>query len=99
MGLEKNILTENGIECNYHRIIRFEGNVNADTLSIEIASYVNKEHRETYSAIQTEWWDIPIGKGLIKIESNLLSELYTVIKQDNQKYNASIDIFEEGQTE
>lgn len=44
MGLKKDIILDNGITLNYHRVVGVNSVTNVNTI-IEIASYVNEEKR------------------------------------------------------
>lgn len=44
MGLKKDIVLDNGITLNYHRVVGVNSVTNVNTI-IEIASYVNEEKR------------------------------------------------------
>ena len=98
MALKKEIILENGITVNYHRIVSLNKVTNHANI-IEIASYINKAEREkekTYyqNEDNNKSMNVFINTKYITkeyVENETIEESYTYLK--------TLDIFENAEDE
>lgn len=96
MALEKEILLENGIILNYHRIVSLNKITNISN-NIEINSYVNKAQRDKEKIYQDVQAKNANGEILTEEEQELLDEGINVLVEADyiqKKYNANETIEE-----
>ena len=94
MALQKEIVLENGMVLNYHRVVSINKITNFKN-NIEIASYINSEQREKekkYQEIQIKYAN---EEQLTEEEYEILEKGLNIIIEtsiDNTEYDESITI-------
>ena len=72
MAIKKNIILDNGIILNYHRVVSINNITNQNSI-IELASYVNEEQREK----EKEWYKTKSQEDMnVFIETKYYSKEY-----------------------
>lgn len=82
MALSKEIILENGIILNYHRITSLNAITNVNNI-IEVASYVNKEQRVKEQEYQELQKKSASGEELTEEEQALLDKGINVLIETN----------------
>lgn len=94
MALSKEIVLDNGIVLNYHRVVSINKITNFKN-DIEVASYINEEQRKKEKIYQEVQIKNASGEELTKEEKQILDEGLNVIVKtsvENTKYDESITI-------
>ena len=95
MALKKEIVLENGITLNYHRIVSVNTITNQSSI-IEVASYLNEDQRNR----EKNWYDTKSQDDMnVFIESNYYSKEYDKeLNVDSAyEYLKTLDIFSESE--
>lgn len=98
MGLKKDIVLDNGITLNYHRVVSVNSITNINT-TIEVASYINEEKRleeKQYLQNQLEEGhneEIPVVNNIIESYNIELPFDKTMNVDSAYKYLSSLDKF------
>lgn len=94
MALSKEIILENGITLNYHRIVSLNVITNINNI-IEVASYVNEIQREREQEYQELQRKNASGEELTEEEKEILDKginIYIETKYVNVEYDETMSV-------
>jgi len=95
MALKKEIISDNGITLNYHRVVSVN-NITNQTSIIEVASYINEDQRNK----EKEWYETQPETGMnVFINTKYYSKEYDKnINVDNAyDYLKTLDEFKDSE--
>lgn len=94
MALSKEIILENGITLNYHRIVSLNVITNINNI-IEVASYVNESQREKEQEYQELQKKSASSEELTTEEQELLDKginIYIETRYENTEYDETMSV-------
>lgn len=99
MALSKRITLPNGVQVNYHRIVKIDKIVNVQNV-IEVASYTSRAKREEERAALANCapMDVYVETGIYETpyDPNMTPETaYRWLKENRPEYEGAADVLEE----